>query len=135
MYKISRKHIVEEIEFEDNGKVLHLDVDINVDSILRAYTNAQLQIAAASKQAQEAADNKDMSAAEEAMGTAVINLFRIIFGDAQAEQILDFYDNHALEMLGDVMPFINTVITPKIAEARERIAESYKQVRQGKRVK
>ena len=128
MYQIKRNHIVEELEIEDNGKVLKLSVDINVDSMLKAYNNAQYKIAQASIDAQKANDNKDMSAAEEAMGNAVLGLFGVIFGEEQTKQIIDFYDNKALEMLGDIAPFISDVVAPRFKEAQDRITERYKQV-------
>ena len=132
MYQIKRKHIVEDLEIEDNGKTLTLSVDINVDSMLKAYNNAQYKIAQASNAAKAAAGDKDMSACEEAMGDAVLGLFEVIFGQEQTKQIIDFYDNKSLEMLGDIAPFITEVIAPRFKEAQDRIAESYRQVNRHK---
>lgn len=133
MYQIKRNHIVEELEIEDNGKVLHIDVDINVDTILREYTQAQYAIARAQEQAQNAKDNNDLGKAEEAMGNAILGLFTVVFGQANTEKIIDFYNNRPLEMLGDIAPFISEVVAPKIQEAQQRIEERYKQVsRRGK---
>ena len=133
MYQIKRNHIVEELEIEDNGKVLKLNVDINVDTMLKAYNNAQYRIAQASIDAKKAAEDKDVSAAEEAMGNAVLGLFEVIFGTDQTNKIIEFYDNKALEMLGDIAPFITDVVAPRFKEAQDKITESYRQV--GKRVK
>ena len=133
MYQIKRNHIVEDLEIEDNGKILQLKVDINVDTMLKTYNNAQYKIAQASIDAQKAANDKDMSKAEEAMGNAVLGLFEIVFGPEQTKKIIEFYDNKSLEMLGDIAPFISEVIAPRFKEAQDRIKESYKQVsRRGK---
>ena len=133
MYQIKRNHIVEELEIEDNGKKLNISVDINVDTILKAYTNAQYAIARAQKSAQEAREDNDLAKAEQAMGDAILGLFEVVFGAEQTRQIVDFYDNRSLEMLGDIAPFITDVVAPKIKEAQDRIAERYKQVgRRGK---
>ena len=132
MYQIKRKHIVEDLEIEDNGKTLKLSVDINVDSMLKAYNSAQYKIAQASNAAKAAAGDKDMSACEEAMGDAVLSLFEVIFGQEQTRQIIEFYDNKSLEMLGDIAPFITDVIAPRFKEAQDRIAESYRQVNRRK---
>lgn len=133
MYQIKRNHIVEDLEIEDNGKTLQIKVDINVDTMLKAYTNAQYKIAQASIDAQKAAEEKDMEKAEEAMGNAVLGLFEIVFGPEQTKKIIKFYDNKSLEMLGDIAPFISEVIAPRFKEAQDRIKESYKQVsRRGK---
>lgn len=128
MYQIKRNHIVEELEIEDNGKTLHIDVDINVDNMIKAYTNAQYKIAQASINAKQATEDKDVSKAEEAMGNAVLGLFEVVFGAEQTQKIVDFYDNKALEMLGDIAPFISDVVAPRFKEAQDRISERYKQV-------
>lgn len=133
MYQIKRNHIVEELEIEDNGKTLNLKVDINVDTILKSYTNAQYGIARAQQMAQEAKEDNDLAKSEQAMGDAILGLFEVVFGAEQTRQIVDFYDNRSLEMLGDIAPFITDVVAPKIKEAQDRIAERYKQVgRRGK---
>ncbi|MBO5971355.1 MAG: hypothetical protein J6S14_23015 [Clostridia bacterium] len=131
-YKITRNRIVEELEIEDNGKTLLLNVDINVDSILHNYNIAQVAMHTAAQEAKAAANNKDLQKAEEKMGEAVLSLFEIIFGEEQTKQIIEFYDNRVTEMLGDVAPFINDVVTPKIQEAQQRIQERYKQVNRGR---
>ena len=133
MYQIKRNHIVEDLQIEDNGKTLDLKVDINADSILQAYNKAQYGIAKSSKMAKEAADENDVSKAQEAMGSAILNLFEIIFGEDQTQKIIEFYDNRYLEMLGDIAPFITDVVAPRIADAQQAIADRYKQV--GKRGK
>ena len=128
MYQIKRNHIVEELEIEDNGKKLQINVDINVDSMLKAYNKAQYKIAQASINAKKAAEDKDIERAEEAMGNAVLGLFEVIFGAEQTQKIIEFYDNKALEMLGDIAPFISEVVSPRFKEAQDRISESYRQV-------
>lgn len=130
MYQIKRNHIVEDLEIEDNGKTLQIKVDINVDTMLKAYNNAQYKIAQASIDAQKAANDKDMSKAEEAMGNAVLGLFEVVFGTEQTKKIIKFYDNKSLEMLGDIAPFIAEVVAPRFKEAQDRIKESYRQVSQ-----
>ena len=131
MYKIKRSHIVEQLEIDDNGTKTVLEVDISADAILREYNQAQYAIAQAQQAAQKAKDDKDMQAAEEAMGNAILGLFKVVFGTKQTEQILQIYDNKPMEMLGDIAPFIADVVAPKVQEAQQRIQERYKQV--GKR--
>ena len=100
MYQVKRSRIVEQLEIDDNGKKVVLDVDISADAILSQYTKAQYAIAQAQQAAQKAKDDKDLQASEEAMGNAIIGLFRVVFGEKQTDQILQIYDNRALEMLG-----------------------------------
>ena len=128
MYKIKRNHIVEDLEIEDNGKTLTLNVDLNVDTMLHQYNQAQYKIAEASVKAKNAANEKDLAASEEAMGNAVLGLFEVVFGEDQTKQIIDFYGDKPLEMLGDIAPFISDVVAPRIMEAQQRISDRYKQV-------
>lgn len=129
MYQIKRTRIVEQLEIDDNGTKTVLDVDISADTILRDYNNAQYAIAQAQLAAQKAKSEKDAKAAEQALGDAILSLFKLIFGQTQLDQILQIYDNKPLEMLSDIAPFIAEVITPRIQEAQQRIQESYKRVK------
>lgn len=131
MYQVKRSRIIEQLEIDDNGKKVTLDVDISVDAILREYTKAQYAIAQAQQAAQKAKNDKDLQAAEEAMGNAIISLFKVVFGAEQTDQILQIYDGKTIEMLGDIAPFIADVIAPRVQEAQQRIEERYRQV--GKR--
>lgn len=128
MYQIKRNHLVEDLQIEDNGKTLTINVDINVDTILQQYNKAQYRIAQAAQAAKKAADEKDMENIEAAMGDAVLGLFEVVFGHDQTQKIIEFYDNKAFEMLTDISPFITEVVAPKIQEAQQRIKDSYKQV-------
>lgn len=127
VYQIKRNHIVEQLEIEDNGKTLVLGVDINVDQILSRYNKAGYAMAMAQKAASTANNREELDKAEEMMGEAVLALFEVIFGEEQTKQIIEFYENRALEMLADISPFIADVVQPKIAEAQQRITDRYKQ--------
>lgn len=128
MYQIKRNHIVEELEIEDNGKVLHLDVDISVDEIIREYITARVRMQGASQAAKKAKNENDLGKAEEAMGDAVISLFNIVFGQDNTKKILDFYDGKYIAMLEEISPFILEVVEPRVIEAQKRIEDRYKQV-------
>lgn len=127
-YQIKRNHVVEELEIEDNGQKYTFSVDINVDDIIKKYNAANYKIAAAQENAKKAKDEKDMQAAEEALGDAVLSLFSVIFGEEQTKQIIEIYDGRSFEMLADIAPFIADVVGPRIQEAQARIAERYRQV-------
>ena len=92
MYQITRTRIVEQLEIDDNGTKTVLDVDISADAILKDYNQAQYAIAQAQMLAQKAKDEKDAEAAEQAMGEAILSLFKVIFGKDQLDKILQIYD-------------------------------------------
>ena len=125
MYQITRNHVVEDLELDDNGKKLVLHVDLNVDTILRRY----LQVAGELAKAQQAARSGLTEEKVEALGVAILNVFSVIFGDDQTKQLVDFYDGAYTEMLADVTPFINDVVAPKVNEAQQRIMQQYKNVK------
>ena len=129
MYQIVRNHVVEDLELEDNGKKLVLHVDMNVDKILGRY----LQVAGELAQAQRAVRAEQTDEKVEALGAAILDVFSVIFGDAQAKQLVDFYDGAYMEMLADVTPFINDVVAPKVNEAQQRIMQQYKNVKRFQR--
>lgn len=125
MYQIKRNHIVEELQIEDEGKVLNLSVDLNVDDVIGRYTAAGRALVDA-EQKLKTADKGNMEELMLTLGEAVTTLFRVVFGDDQAAQIIDFYNGRYMEMLADIAPFINDVVAPRMAEGQERAAERYK---------
>ena len=134
-YKIVRNRIVEQLEIEDNGNTVTLDVDINVDQIIAQYNKAQYAIARARQAASEVKNENDMGSADQMLGEGVLALFEVIFGEKQTHQIIDIYENRTLEMLSDIAPFIADVIHPRIQEAQQRIAERYAQVNRGRKAR
>lgn len=125
MYQIKRNHIVEELQIEDEGKILNLSVDLNVDDVIGRYTAAGRALVDA-EQKLKTADKGNMEELMLTLGEAVTTLFRVVFGDDQAAQIIDFYNGRYMEMLADIAPFINDVVAPRMAEGQERAAERYK---------
>ena len=125
MYQITRNHVIEDLELDDNGKKLTLHVDLNVDAMLSRYTQVAGELAKAQQEARKGLTEERI----EALGTAILNLFVVIFGEDQAKQLVDFYNGAYTEMLADVTPFITDVVTPKVNEAQQRIMSRYRSVK------
>ena len=125
MYQITRNHVIEDLELDDNGKKLTLHVDLNVDAMLSRYTQVAGELAKAQQEARKGLTEERV----EALGTAILNLFVVIFGEDQAKQLVDFYNGAYTEMLADVTPFITDVVTPKVNEAQQRIMSRYRSVK------
>lgn len=122
-YKIERKgHIVDSLTVEDGDKALTIEVDINVDGILARYTELTRKIA-------QLSGGGDVSEKAERLGTAVVELFAVLFGDEQTQKIVDFYGGRYLEMLGDFVPYIHDVLAPQIQDAQKAIAAKYDYLR------
>jgi hypothetical protein len=125
MYTITRNHVVEDLHLEDNGKTLDLHVDLNVDAILQRYAAAAKALSDAQKATQSGLTEERVTA----LGEAILGIFEVIFGEKQAEQLVEFYDGAYTEMLADVAPFVNDVVAPKINEAQQRIMQKYQNVK------
>lgn len=123
MYQITRNHVVEDLKVSDagTGEELVLHVDLSVDQILQRY----LQAAEAFAKARNNANKGLTEERVENLGEAILNLFVVIFGQEQAQKLVDFYGESYTEMLADVVPFINEVVAPKINEAQQRIMAQY----------
>ena len=67
-------------------------------------------------------------------GEAIVDLMVLLFGEANAVTIIDFYDQNYPEMLLEVMPFIQQVIQPKLEEAVKDMAKrARRQYKAGRR--
>lgn len=126
MYQITRNHVVEDLQLKDGDKELVLHVDLSVDRILQKYAKAMKALVDAQRAVKQSESTEDKV---EALGTAILGVFDVIFGPAQTKQLVKFYDGAYTEMLTDVAPFINDVVAPKINEAQQRIADQYKNVK------
>lgn len=113
-YQIHRKNkIYETLElFNARGElaetiVVELSLDGMAGRLGRAYENLT--------KAQEKLKSNPADA--EAFGNAVLDVFRVVFGDADTERILKFYEDSYTEMLADIAPFINDVVMPRVKSA------------------
>lgn len=124
-YQIKRNHVVEELQIEDEGQTLTIKVDLNVDDVIGRYNAAGRELVEAEQKLRNA-KTEDMESTMVTLGEAVTTLFRVVFGDDQAAQIIDFYNGRYMEMLADIAPFLNDVVAPRMVEGQERAAERYK---------
>jgi len=111
--------IVEELKVGDEV----IKINLNPNELLKNYRRAELDIVKAQQEIvklqKEGVESDKISQALEVYGNAIINLFKLIFGDKNTKIILDFYEDNYAEMAEEVIPYINEVITPKIKEVAE----------------
>lgn len=129
-YQINRtQHVRDEIELHDGDKALTVVVDITVDAILSGYNSARARIAASQRSIDALRENMgDPQALDDAtneLGSAVVALFVLLFGEEQVEKILEFYGGNHLEMLADFLPYIMDELNPKIRAAQQALAKRY----------
>lgn len=137
-YQVGRsKRIEETLDLVDSeGIVQHtIPVALNTSDIARQYRAQYLNLAKAQQaytalqQAQGEEKAAAVETAEQALGDAVLGLFRLVFGEENLQQILNFYDGCYIEMLENVLPFLTQVVAPAVqadaAQRKQRIAQNY----------
>lgn len=125
-YTIKRSnHIVDDIHLEDNGNTLDITVDLTVDDILKEYNTTIKRISTLQNEIQQM-PAEEVGDAYAKLGGEIINLFTLLFGQEQTEEIMEFYGGRSMEMLGDFLPFITDSLVPKINEAQKVLADRYR---------
>ncbi|PWN00712.1 MAG: hypothetical protein DBX37_00460 [Massilioclostridium sp.] len=56
----------------------------------------------------------------EIIGRCVVDLFNLFFGEENSKKIFDFYKADYISMCQDFVPYIYTVIIPKVQELSKR---------------
>ncbi len=122
-----RKRIKEQLNLvdEDGNIVKTIDIDFDIDEKMKAFNKANNAIIAAEQVLKE-----DVSeAAQEQYGNAIIAILNVIFGEANANEILAFYENRYIEMSEELLPFIANVFIPEMRkrseEKQKKLAEKY----------
>ena len=126
-YQIQKRtHIREELQLADEtGQVRKtLVVDIVPDVFRERFM-------AASKAINEI-NNLDADDAEKIrqMREAVLGFFDTILGEAQAKELVDFYDGMVTEAFVDIVPFVTDVIKPRLEAAVSAEKERFQRLMQ-----
>lgn len=134
MYTIKKAaHIVDELKIEDEngGQDLEIYVNIYVDDILADFEEKRAAIGKAQSdlkalKASKEADPSQIGIVLNSLNDATYALFELIFGKEQTEQLVSYYNNRVLSMLGDFLPYFTGVILPEIKKAQTDLADKYK---------
>lgn len=125
-----KKRLTEELELlDDTGRVAHtihveLDADDMVAKINRKYTALTKALADTEEIRRKNGDNEHMQEALEMLGSAVVSLFEAVFGEEDTGIIVDFYENRYIEMSREIIPFITSVVMPRLTEIRKENKKS-----------
>lgn len=105
-------------------KVIH--VEFNADAMAREFNTARNGII----RAQREVSKGEVSDKYTSFGEAVIEIFRVVFGEENTREIIEFYENNYLEMVSELMPFITDVAAPAVQQAvdakKQQLANNYK---------
>lgn len=135
-YKVRKSsRITEDIELiDENGDAQKIiSVDINVDRIMSGFRQAELNLI----KLQKSVKNKDNAQALENYGKAVVEMFNMVFGVENTQEMLNFFDGRYTDMFAQLMPFITDVVKPALAQAvavkKSDIASNYRFSRRQRR--
>lgn len=135
MYTIRRsKTITEQLAllYSDGTVADILDVSVDVDTITADYFRCRDALVNADKKLREARSKGETGAFYEAysrLGSAVADYFSVIFGKENTCRIIEFYEGKYVEMLAQVVPFINEKFAPAIGKAKELRIKQLKRIK------
>lgn len=122
MYEIKKKKsITKEIKIMDDDKERIFTVNFYLDDIISKYNELRRLIGEADRQV----GSEPSEISYENLGQAVVELLRLLFGDEQASQIVEMYEQRYIELLVDFAPFIMQEIQPEIDKAINERAKVY----------
>lgn len=119
-----QKKLQEEFQLVDErGRVVKtiyvsLDADTTVVNINRKYA-ALTKSLYETNELRRNIDSEQLEKCLEKLGRAVVNILDAVFGEEDAECILQFYDNRYIEMTQEVMPFVSEVVLPRLLELKK----------------
>lgn len=120
-----QEHFQEDLELVNcKGEVVHtlhveLDADDMVAKINRKYNALTRALVDAEEIKKVNKNGKHLQEAVEKLGTAELDLFEAVFGEEDTKTIVKFYEGRYIEMAKEIIPFITTVVMPRIAEIRK----------------
>lgn len=124
----AKKHKRFQEDFElvnEQGEVVHsLHVNLDADDIVprlnRKYT-ALLRALADTSEARKGSieSSEDADQRFDHLGHAVVDILEAVFGEADTEIILGFYEKRYIEMTKEVIPFITQCVIPRCIEIRK----------------
>lgn len=96
-----------------------LDADTTARNINRKYAALTKSLYETNELKRKARNSEQLEECFEKLGRAVVNILEAVFGQDDAEFILQFYDNRYIEMTQEVMPFIGEVVLPRLLELKK----------------
>lgn len=133
----SRKY-VENLELVDEEgkviKVIHVEIGAGkiAENLSQKYVEmlkCKRNIDQMSIKAKEQISDEETVLAYTQLGEIVVDMMKIVFGEENTKEILEFYENDYLDIVQQVVPFIVNVILPQVRaisqENRKKILQQY----------
>lgn len=131
-YQVKRSERIEEtLELlDEQGKVVEtIKVSLDPDSVVEKVSKRYAELLRVQSKIAQIAKLEEKAQAYEELGTAVVELFKAVFGEKDTEKIVAFYTDNYIEMCRNIMPFITGVVIPKVRKIsqdnRKSVMQSY----------
>lgn len=137
-FKLQRaKRLVEDIELcdERGNAVKAIQVDLDIETMAIQINKAKNEIVRIEQMLKNDTDPKSVDFSQavvlwEEYGKAFIVMLRLVFGDENAQIVLDHYDNRLGELVTEITPFLQQVVLPAVEQGQreraKRLAQNYK---------
>ncbi len=129
----SKNRYSDKLTVTSGKKALALTVDLDLQRASQAIRKAREVLA----EAQNAAMKEPTPEHMEAFGQGLKMLVESVFGEKQAESILDFYEGNGEALLDDLMPYILRKIAPRVtaysAQRRRELERAARKAVRGRR--
>lgn len=120
-YQAKRKKLyTEDFELaEEDGRVIHtLHVSLDPDNMAVKLSEKHAALVRALQDINQM--KEENTGTLEKIGNAVTDILEAVFGQEDAETIIDFYQGRYIEMCKEVIPFVTDVVVPQVRSlARE----------------
>lgn len=113
-----KKRIYEEIKVGDEVLKINIDPTALVPEYNRARDALLVAQAAASKTGSEA----DLAQ----LGEVITEMVSLMLGTENAEKVLAFYEGDYVEMMEEVIPYLNEVLVPQFLKAADEKKKEYR---------
>lgn len=120
---------------DEKGNVAHrIEVALDADGMAAKVSQKYVELVNIQQKYQSHASDKVSEKTLEEYGNAVIAIMEAVFGKEDTETILNFYDQKYMEMCAEIMPFITSIVIPKVrmiakrkgASVRKGLMKKYK---------
>ena len=122
--KRSKKYVEDFELVDEEGNVKHtlhisLDADDMAVKINRKYAALTRALSETTEAKRKAETAEELQGVFEVLGNAMVDLLQAVFGEENAKILLEFYEDSYIEMSREVLPFISSVVIPRMIEIKK----------------
>lgn len=124
-YQAKRKKLYTEVFelTEEDGRVVHtFHVSLDPDSMAVKLSEKHAALVRALQDINKMSEGENEGALE-IIGGAVTDILEAVFGQEDAQTIIDFYQGRYIEMSSEVIPFVIGIVVPQV----RKLAQDNKQ--------